>query len=201
MNEILEFFKNIDIIYVYLCLFIFCYFENLFPPLPGDTVVVIGAYLVGIGFLRFDFTYLSVNLGSIFGFMTMYYLGVFFRDRILNKRNDKSQFYLKIEKVKQWFGKYGYKIILFNRFLSGLRSIVALTAGISNLNLKKVFILALLSIVLWNGILIYLGYLLGEKWGILITYIKEYNFIVLVILVLIFIVYFIIKKYRLKWFK
>jgi membrane protein DedA with SNARE-associated domain len=133
--------------------------------------------------------------------MTMYYLGVFFRDRILNKRNDKSQFYLKIEKVKQWFGKYGYKIILFNRFLSGLRSVVALTAGISNLNLKKVFILALLSIVLWNGILIYLGYLLGEKWGILITYIKEYNFIVLVILVLIFIVYFIIKKYRLKWFK
>jgi membrane protein DedA with SNARE-associated domain len=164
-------------------------------------VVVIGAYLVGIRFLRFDFTYLSVNLGSIFGFMTMYYLGVFFRDKILNKRNDKSQFYLKIEKVKQWFGKYGYKIILFNRFLSGLRSVVALTAGISNLNLKKVFILALLSIVLWNGILIYLGYLLGEKWGILITYIKEYNFIVLVILVLIFIVYFIIKKYRLKWFK
>jgi membrane protein DedA with SNARE-associated domain len=198
LNEILEFFKNIDKIYVYLWLFIFCYFENIFPPLPGDTVVVIGAYLVGIGFLRFDFTYLSVNLGSIFGFMTMYYLGVFFRNRILNKRNDKSQFYTKIEKVQQWFGKYGYKIILFNRFLSGLRAVVALTAGISNLNLKKVFVLALISIVLWNGILIYLGYLLGEKWGILIKYIKEYNFIILVVLVLIFTFYFIIKRYRSK---
>lgn len=133
--------------------------------------------------------------------MTMYYLGVFFRDRILNKRNGKTQFYIKIEKVKQWFSKYGYKIILFNRFLSGLRSVVALTAGISNLNFKKVFLFALISIVLWNGLLVYLGYMLGEKWGILIKYIKEYNFIVLVIIILIFAVYFVIKKYRLKWFR
>ena len=200
MNELIEVLKSVDKIYVYFCLFICNYFENIFPPLPGDTFVVVGAYFVCIGFLEFNFTYLVTILGSIFGFMTMYYAGIVFKKRLIDRRNKESRFYKKMEKVKRWFGKYGYKLILFNRFFSGARTIIALIAGISRMNGKKVFFLALLSILIWNGILIYSGYFVGENWEILVAYLKGYNFAILAILAVIFIIYFTVKKNRLKWF-
>ena len=203
MSELVEFFGNIDKVYIYFILFLCCYFVNIFPPLPGDTVVVIGAYFVGIGFLKFNFIYLVMSLGSVLGFMTFYYIGVIFKERIINKRSKESKFFKRILRIENWFSKYGYKIILINRFLSGARSLVALTAGISNMNSKKVFIIALFGIILWNGILIYSGYLVGENWGILVEYLKRYNLSVIIILLTIFLIYFGVKRYRkrgMKWF-
>lgn len=203
MNELLEFFRNVDKVYIYSILFFCCYFENISPPLPPDTVVIISSYFVGIGFLKFNFTYLVVCLGSILGFMTIYYVGVIFKERIINKRNNESKFFKRMVSIENWFGKYGYKIILFNRFLSGARTLIALTAGISKMNSKKVFILALFSIILWNGILIYSGYIVGENWGILAEYLKKYNISVIIILIMIFLIYFAVRGYRksgMKWF-
>jgi len=203
LNELLEFFGNVDKVYIYFILFFCCYFENIFPPIPGDTVVVIGAYFVGIGFLKFNFTYLVMSLGSVFGFMTIYYVGIIFKERIINKRSNESKFFKRMVSIENWFSKYGYKIILFNRFLSGARTLIALTAGISKMNSKKVFILALFSIILWNGILIYSGYLVGENWGILVEYLNKYNLSVIIILITTFLIYFAVRGCRKrggKWF-
>jgi len=203
LNELLEFFRNVDKVYIYSILFFCCYFENIFPPLPPDTVVIISSYFVGIGFLKFNFTYLVVCLGSVFGFMTIYYVGMIFKDRIISKRSNESKFFKRMVSIENWFSKYGYKIILFNRFLSGARTLIALTAGISKMNSKKVFILALFSIILWNGILIYSGYIVGENWGILAEYLKKYNISVIIILIMVFLIYFAVRGYRksgMKWF-
>jgi len=203
LNELLEFFRNIDKSYIYFVLFLCCYFENISPPLPGDTIVVIGAYFVSIGLLKFNFTYMVVSLGSVCGFMTIYYVGIIFKERIINKRSNESKFFKRMVSIENWFSKYGYKIILFNRFLSGARTLIALTAGISKMNSKKVFILALFSIILWNGMLIYSGYMVGENWSLLVEYLKKYNISVIIILITIFLIYFAVRGYRKrgkKWF-
>ena len=173
---------------------------NLFPPFPGDTFVVIGAYLVGIGFLKFDITFLISCAGSILGFMTMYYAGLKFKEKIIERKKSSSRFIKRVNAVQNWFHKYGFKIILINRFLSGARSVVALTAGISKLHAGKVFILSFLSILVWNGLLISGGYLLGENWSVLTDYIKRYNLIVISIIVLSFFIYFIYKRSWRRWF-
>jgi membrane protein DedA with SNARE-associated domain len=50
----------------------------------------------------------------------------------------------------------------------------------------------------WNGILISLGLLLGENWNILIDYISRYNFIFIVLTILVFLVIFINKFLKKK---
>ena len=88
MEDLAVYLRNIDSHYVYAILMISCYIENIFPPLPGDSVVVIGAYLVGIGFLKFEFTYIVTGIGSILGFMTLYYVGVIFKNKIVHRKNN-----------------------------------------------------------------------------------------------------------------
>ena len=89
-------------------LFLSSYVENLFPPAPGDTFTVIGAFLVGRGQLSFFPAYLSTLLGSVCGFHDM------LRDRQkvgkgVVQREDGAGFSRANiwSRVERWFGRYG----------------------------------------------------------------------------------------------
>ena len=55
-----------------------------------------------------------------------------------------------IVQAEKWFRKYGYFLILLNRFFPGIRSIISLAGGISNLGTFRVALLALISAAAWN---------------------------------------------------
>ena len=109
---------QVDPFVAYLILFASAYVENTFPPVPGDTVTIIGAYLITTGKLSFTGVWLSTTLGSVLGFFTMYLVGYKFgRAFITSKKRAKIFGFDRIEKTKIWFSKYGYWVIFVNRFL------------------------------------------------------------------------------------
>ena len=62
MLEFLEhLFSHITPLMAYLVFLFSAYTENVLPPIPGDTVVVLGAYLVSIGQLDFWGVYLDFS--------------------------------------------------------------------------------------------------------------------------------------------
>lgn len=178
-------FKNIDPATAYFILFISAYIENVFPPIPGDAVTVIGAYLAATGKLGFWGVYLTTTFGSVLGFFSMYLIGLKFGRSFVNSKFISKIFNEKhIKKVELWFAKYGNMVIAANRFLSGTRSVISLFAGFFHLNWISVLSLSVLSALIWNGLLIYGGYLLGENWQSISGIISEYNKIVLALTVL-----------------
>jgi membrane protein DedA with SNARE-associated domain len=183
----------------YIILFLSAIIENIFPPIPGDTVTVIGSYLITTGKLGFWGVYISTSTGSLVGFFIMYVLGLKF-GRSFVKSKIKSKIFSEemFDKVEKWFVKYGYWVILANRFLSGTRSVIALFAGFFHLEWYKVILLGLVSALIWNGLLIYAGYLLGINWEIITDIISRYNKIVITLTVTVIIVYVLVKKYRKK---
>ncbi len=168
----------------YILLGVCAFVENLFPPIPGDTVTIFGAFLVGTGDLNFGLVLISTSLGSLLGFMSLFYIGYHFGRDFLIKKNWKFFSIEKINKTNAWFDKYGYKVILANRFLSGIRSFISLSSGISKMNPKSVAILAFISCIIWNGILLYLGYLAGDNWQVIDQKIKQYSLIVSSIIII-----------------
>jgi len=197
-----EFFENlfshIDPLTAYLVLLISAYAENIIPPVPGDTVVILGAYLVSIEKLNFWGVYISTSLGSVTGFATMYYIGRHFGRPFLYKKKRAKLFKEEhIAKVERWFSKWGYWVIFANRFLSGTRSVISIFAGLVHLNPVIVLSLALLSTLLWNAILIGAGVVLGNNWSVITTVITRYNQ-VLMLLAFVIIVYFILRRYLFK---
>jgi membrane protein DedA with SNARE-associated domain len=199
MIEYLEsLFAHINPVTAYIVLGISAFVENVIPPVPGDTVVLLGAYLISIDQLDFWGVYISTTIGSVVGFVTMYYIGRHFGRPFIFKKSRAKLFRPEyFEKVERWFGNWGYWVIAANRFLSGTRSVVSLFAGLFHLNIWLVFFLSLLSAVIWNGLLLAAGMLVGNNWEIISDIISQYNKI-LILLTVLFIGFLICRKYYRK---
>ena len=198
----LEYLQNllnqIDPLMAYIVLGISAFLENVLPPIPGDTVVVVGAYLVSTGKLGFWGVYTSTTIGSVIGFFTMYFLGLKFGRAFIQHRRIREKVFREedIKKVETWFGKWGYWVIFANRFLSGTRSVISLFAGLFHLHPLAVISLSLLSALIWNALLINAGMLLGDNWEVIIDIISRYNqiFIVLIVIIAGYLIYRSRKK-------
>ena len=115
INQLLE---QINPAMAYVLLFLSAIIENVFPPIPGDTVTVIGAYLITTGNLGFWGVYISTSTGSLVGFFIMYIIGLKFgRSFVRSKFKAKIFSEEMFNRVEKWFVKYGYWVILANRFL------------------------------------------------------------------------------------
>ena len=191
-------FGYVDPVTAYLVLFLCAYTENVIPPIPGDTVVLIGAYLVSTQRLDFIGVYLATTLGSTAGFITMYIVGKYAGQAFLDSRRGQRWFKEKyLNRTRTWFARWGYWVIIANRFLAGTRSVISLFAGLFHLRFTLVLLLALLGSALWNALLITGGVMLGRNWPLLEKWISRYNQILLILL-LAGIVYWVVRKYYIK---
>lgn len=167
-----------------ICFFLFlgAFLENLIPPIPGDTLIVFGAYLAGIGIVRLVPAYLAMWLGSTLGCLLVYavaywkgrafFLG--FRSRIFSERN--------LDRVEAGFSRYGDRIVIFNRFLPTVRAFVGIVAGISRIHPVRMFVYVVVSTLLWNSLLVYFGLKVGENWGLVADALRTYNRVILVLM-------------------
>ena len=188
---------------IYFLLGASAFVENVFPPIPGDTITAFGAFLVGTERLDFFGVYLSTVVGSLIGFMFLFWVGGLLGRRFFLERDYwffKAQ---DIIKAEAWFKKYGYLLILLNRFFPGVRSVISIAGGISGLKTKRVILLALISCSIWNLIWIFFGYMLGSNWDMardqMARIMSRYNLAVVILfgmVVLFFVVRKIVRKHR-----
>jgi membrane protein DedA with SNARE-associated domain len=170
---------------VFLTIFLASYVENIFPPIPGDTILLFGAYMVGRGDMSFGMALTTTLFGSVLGFMTLYLVGYKFGRGYLYSQQQTWFSPASLQRVEQLFNTWGYGVVFINRFLAGLRSVVGLFSGLGKLSVWKVVSLSFLSSLMWNGALIWLGASIGENWEQIAIYLKRYNTIVSILLVLI----------------
>jgi membrane protein DedA with SNARE-associated domain len=193
-EDILNNISNFTPFWIYVTLFLFAFVENVFPPSPSDLVVVIGGSLVATGAISFIPAVFLTTLGSIIGFMILFYFGSTVDKKVVHSGKYKYIPVDTIEKVELWFKRYGYYVIIANRFLPGTRSVISFFAGMSMLDVKKSAILAAISAIVWNTIIIYLGYLFGNNVALIDKYLSTYSNIAIAITIIVVIV-LIIKFY------
>ena len=159
---------------VYVLVFIVAYIENIFPPAPSDLLIVFAGSLAGVGHGGLVECLVASTLGSTTGFLTMYKVGHWFGKRILDEGRLAFLPRGAILKIEEWFRRYGYWVIVGNRFLAGTRAVVSFFAGVSELDLTKTLLLSFLSSLAWNTILIFSGYALGSNWREIGLYLSLY---------------------------
>jgi len=181
--------------------FLITFIENILPPSPSDSILLFMGTLVVLGKVDFVTLLLFATLGSTAGFIFMYFLGFKFGIKFIESNKLKFLTKESMEKPEKWFRKWGYYIIVINRFISGTRAVISFFAGMSKLNFKKITILSGISAAIWNFILIYLGVIFADNIEVIRDGIKTYGKIifpaVLVILLFLILKYFF-NKYVLK---
>jgi membrane protein DedA with SNARE-associated domain len=149
---------------LYLILGVSAFLENVFPPIPGDTITAFGAFLVGTRRLSFLGVYFSTTAGSLIGFLSLYLVGIRVGGAHFLRRNYRFFSAADIIKAEKWFSRYGAYLVLLNRFMPGLRSVISIVAGIVRIKPIIVTAYALLSCLAWNALWVSAGYLLGTNW-------------------------------------
>ncbi|HRP01622.1 MAG TPA: DedA family protein [Candidatus Kapabacteria bacterium] len=153
--------------------------ENIFPPIPGDSGLLFAGTLIGLGVVGFTEMLIISTLGGILGFAIMYKLGAGIERKVIESGKIRFISNENLLTVERWFYKYGYWIIIGNRFISGIRAIVGFFAGMSKINFTTTIILATVSSLLWNTILLLLGASFGDNWKVVEKYIAIYGYILL----------------------
>ena len=169
-------------LWAYLTLFVIAYGENVLPPIPGDMVVVFGGYMAGLGSLNLLVVIFLATLGGAAGFMTVYALGYRLGHAVLDP--DRMRWLPRdgVGKAQRWIQTYGYGVIAANRFLSGARSVISLTAGVAQMDPGRTAWWCTVSALVWTGLISYAGYAVGDNWEIVVVYLRAYGRVILALL-------------------
>ncbi len=188
VQSIVDWISVAPILGVYLIFFGIAYLENVLPPVPGDIIVAFGGYLAAEGVVSLPLLWVVTVCASVVGFMNMYWLGHKWGVSIESNRD--SHFILRFidykyfAKGKSWMEKWGQWIVFGNRFLAGTRSVISLTAGISHLNIGLTALNSLISSVLWNALLLGMGWYVRDNWKIIGKYLSSYGELVVFFLII-----------------
>jgi membrane protein DedA with SNARE-associated domain len=156
-------------------MFLIAYIENIFPPSPSDVLLVFAGTLIGVGVVGFFPALVVATLGSTLGFMTAYFAGRYFEGHVVEGRFGRFLPVSAIQQVERLFQRFGYTLIVANRFLAGTRAIVSFFAGMSRLNLVATTSLCAVSAALWNALLLYLGKIFASNWRTVAEYLALYS--------------------------
>ena len=182
----------------YFGLFILMALESMIFPVPSEAVMPFAGYLVFQG--RFDFLIALIvsSLGSVFGSLLSYYIG-FYGGRPFVLKYGKYFFIENehLEWTENWFRKQGQITICISRFIPVVRHLISIPAGIAKMAVPKFVLYTFLGATIWNLILLYAGFKLGEHWDKIHQYSKQLD-VLFIAVVMLFFAYFIWKHHKRK---
>lgn len=170
--------------------------ENLFPPIPSEVVLPLAGFTVAQGTLSMWAVFIWSVVGSVAGAYALYGIGVWLGLERLRKVADWMWLVRAsdVDAAMRFFTKYGRSSVFFGRLIPGVRSLISIPAGLGKMNLLTFGLWTTLGSGIWNAVLIYLGYVLGDNWEKATGYADTYSNViygVLVLIILAFLVYFI----------
>ena len=185
---------NSTIAYLTICFAMFL--ENIIPPIPSEIIMPLGGFFVYKEKLNFFILVFWGLFGTIAGSIPWYYLGKLANEKRISNFLDKRGKYLGITpndlaKSKLWFDKYGVSLVFWGRLVPGIRTLISVPAGMELMPLKKFLIWTTLGSLIWVALLTYAGFIFGENYQNIETYLVQIKYIVKPILILIFIYFFI----------
>ncbi len=183
MEQAISWLQSLPPIGVLAMIFLIAYIENIFPPSPSDAALLFAGTLIGVGVIPFAPALAAATSGSVLGFMTAYVLGRYFEQRFVSGRYHRYLPVNAIHQVERLFNRFGYGVIVANRFLAGTRAVVSFFAGMSKMNLAATTLLSAVSALAWNSILLYLGMVFANNWRVAAEYLAFYSKIATVVFV------------------
>lgn len=163
LNEFYVWLSALPPLAVYAAVFAIAYLENVFPPVPGDVAIVVGGMVAATSAVALPLVVALAAAAGGLGFMTVYVAGRAFGHLILDP--DRLRWLPKadIRRAEARLARNGYLVVAANRFVPGLRSVIAIAVGMSEMPPARVAALATLSATLWSALTAGLGYALVDN--------------------------------------
>ncbi len=157
-------------------LFLGSLIEYVFPPFPGDTLVVLGAWYAVNGAISWPVAFVSVTAGAVVGAFIDYRVGVALGAALERGAARRGPITLEhVRKVEAGYARWGEWFLLANRFLPGIRAFLFVGAGAARLPVKKVLLWGGLSAATWNLLLLVVGAFLVRNLDEFVGWLHRYT--------------------------
>jgi membrane-associated protein len=150
--------------------------EYVFPPFPGDTLVVLGAWYAVNGKISWPFAFVAVTAGAVVGAWIDYRVGVALGAALERGAMRRGPVTLEhVRQVEAGYARWGAWFLLANRFLPGIRAFLFVGAGAARLPLGKVLLWGGISAAAWNALLLLVGAYLATNLSELVDWLERYT--------------------------
>ena len=173
--------------------------EDFGVPVPGETVLILGAVYAGTGRLNIVLVVLLAFFGAVVGDNIGFALGRYGGRRFADRY---GRYVLltpaRLDRATGFFERHGAKVITIARFVEGLRQANGIIAGTTGMHWRRFLAFNALGAALWVLVWSGVGYFSGSHINAVysdVTHYEKYGAIVFGVLVL---AYVILRSRRAK---
>lgn len=149
--------------YGYLAVAGFVVLEDFGVPVPGETILILGAVYAGTGRLNILLVGLIGFLAAVIGDNIGFAIGHFGGRRLVERF---GRYILltpeRLDKTTVFFDRHGGKVVAVARFIEGLRQANGIIAGITGMHWAKFLAFNALGAALWVAVWTSVGYFSGS---------------------------------------
>ena len=167
MDQVYDWLTSLPPLALYLALAVTAAAENIFPPLPADTVVAFGSFLAARGDATPVGTFLATWIGNVAGAMLVYATARRFGADWLHARLNRFGGERREHTLERLYRQYGILALFLSRFLPGVRAGVPPFAGALRVPPLRAGIAIALASGVWYGIVTVVAYRVGADWDAL----------------------------------
>jgi membrane protein DedA with SNARE-associated domain len=152
------------------------FLENIFPPIPSELIMPLAGYWSTQGDISIVIVIVAGGIGSLLGVIPWYYAGRALGKERLKRFSEHHGRWLTlspadIESANRWFCEKGPLAVLFGRLVPTVRTLISVPAGIAQMPFAKFLIYSAIGSGIWTTALAMAGYLLGQAYQTVSTYV------------------------------
>ncbi|QDT16212.1 DedA family protein [Alienimonas californiensis] len=141
--------------------------ENVFPPIPSEVVMPAAGAAAKAGGYSLTLMIVAGTVGSVLGQLAWY--GVArrvgterFRGWVERHGHWLGTSPRDVERADAWFDRYGLWAVTIGRLVPGVRTLISVPAGLSEMGLTRFLIGTAIGTTIWTALLAGVGYWLAD---------------------------------------
>lgn len=164
MTHLIAYLDQVSLATLYALLALISFIEGMFPPMPADIIVALGAFLAAQRganlWLTIALTVGGMSAGSTVVYWVARWLGAaWMHERLRRMGVDKAE-----RRIEALYGRYGLVALFIGRLIPGLRMLVPPAAGMLRVPFWKAISLITLASLIWYGLIAALAFRVGSDW-------------------------------------
>jgi membrane protein DedA with SNARE-associated domain len=138
----------------------------------GETTVLLGGIFSKLAYMDISRVMLSAFTGTLLGDCTFFFLGKYLGRNFIGRYDFLRS---RIPLANRIMRRYGNFILFLVRFFVGVRGIILLLLGCTDIKKRTFFLYSTLSALIWSVAVALMGYLFGEMVYVFAHDVRKYE--------------------------
>jgi membrane protein DedA with SNARE-associated domain len=172
--------------------------ESACIPIPSELIMPFAGFLASQGDMNLWGAIAAGSIGGTVGCVIAYIIGRLYGHLLEGPLRFLFPLH-EVRRAQRWLARHGDSVGFFTRLLPAIRTFISLPMGMARAPFFRFVAYSFIGTTIWCAALTYVGWILGENWTVIKTYLHYGDALVLVAVAAL-LIYYIWKKIKRRRF-